>query len=147
MYIYILLFLTSQTNTHTQIRLDIFPSLNYHEVFFPYKCKKTISSPVVSIFFFLSFLFLASFITLSLFIGAVTMGMTESIQQQEKEMKERKLLQRQWDSRTNEKSIRTLLAAVKYMYMKCYNYLCFFFSPVIILIIVIIVKTGVAFIG
>ena len=47
------------------------------------KCTSSNPQPVVSVLFFTAFLVVTSFVMLSLFIGAVTMGMSDSMEAQQ----------------------------------------------------------------
>ena len=66
----------------------------------------------MSVVFFLSFLVVASFIMLSLFVGAVTMGMSESIEAQEAERKASQKEKNDTMSPEDELKLRGLLVEV-----------------------------------
>jgi len=96
----------------TKLRINILPSINYREVFFEPKCTHSIANPFLSVLFFLSFLVVASFVMLSLFIGAVTMGMTESMDAQEAEIKAELHMFANLNTKEFEREIREQLASL-----------------------------------
>jgi len=58
-------------NNSTKVRIDVLPALNYQHVFYPPLCTSSVGKPLLSVIFFLSFTVIASFVMLSLFVGAV----------------------------------------------------------------------------
>jgi hypothetical protein len=85
---------------------------SYQNVFFDSKCLTSTAKPVMSVLFFLVFLVVGSFVMLSLFVGAVTMGMNDSIEAQEAELKAAQKAQREKQSPDDEMAIRRLLVSV-----------------------------------
>jgi len=91
-----------------KLRVEVFGGV-FSNVFFDAKCTRSIRSPMLSTSFFLSFLVITSFVMLSLFIGAVTMGMAESMEAQEKASKEFEAERRRMKNSENESEIKALV--------------------------------------